>query len=272
MSRWSRRTAVDGVASARRTRRALQHTAATATAARRGGPVGPPRRNHFEISSISLTTSSYLLVSNLLGARLVRSRDVDVAPGLAEGDFLFLLAVFELRVDDHHWRLEARLGGRAAERRHVDVGEIGQRLVDLFLVGIARVGAHALPGVGAVGIRGLHQVEHRLLASARDLDVCRVERAHLEDVMAAVVVDVLLEIVGHRLIDRHDRRLRAVLGVSGALIDRAAVGRFGLRGCARRRVAADEECRVRASHADGDGDGRFVQAVLLRGPQVSDRC
>ncbi len=80
------------------------------------------------------------------------------------------------------------------------------------------------------------------------LDAVRVEGAELEEVLAAVVVGALLQVVDQRAFDGDDRRLRRVAGV-----DRRV-----------RRLAADEQRGARAAGVEVDRRFRLVEAVLLQ--------
>ena len=67
------------------------------------------------------------------------------------------------------------------------------RLVDLVLSTSAGFGLMRRQLSGAASLLALHPLEHHRLAAARELDALGVERAELEDVLAAVVVGALLQ-------------------------------------------------------------------------------
>src|SRR5712691_10995845 len=130
----------------------------------------------------------------LCGARLARPRGEHVAARLAERHLLFLLPLVELHRDRQRRLVEAGLGRCLDERARPHVRELREQAVHLVLVDVAGSRADAAPLVGSALALTLRAIEHHRLAVARDLDVRRVERPELEQILAAIIVGAFLQV------------------------------------------------------------------------------
>ena len=119
----------------------------------------------------------------------------------------------------------------------------------LLLVGVGGGRADALPGVRGVFALAFDPLERHRLAVARELDARGVEGAELEDVLPAVVVGALLQVVGERALDRDDHRLRR---------------RRARRRCRRPALPPIAQRRAGAAQVEVTVACRLVEAELLQ--------